>query len=72
MPNIGYGSSKHTRLPLKKRFLLEMLLMHNEKYATEIAHSVGVKKRKEIVERAYYLRPTVTNRFSGLHAEENE
>ena len=46
--------------------------MHNEKYAIEIAHSVGAKKRKEIVERAYQLRLTVTNRFSGLSAEENE
>ena len=26
-----------------------MLLMHNEKYAVEIAHNVGAKKRKEIV-----------------------
>merc|ERR1712085_143585 len=61
MPNIGYGSNKKTRFRLKNGFYkflvqspadLEMLLMHNEKYAVEISHSVGAKKRKEIIERA--------------------
>merc|ERR1712048_885087 len=60
MPNIGYGSDKKTRFRLKNGFYkfrvqspadLEMLLMHNEKYAVEIAHNIGAKKRKEIVER---------------------
>ena len=81
MPNIGYGSNKQTRFRLKNGFYkflvqspadLEMLLMHNERYSVEIAHSVGAKKRKEIVERADQLRLTVTNRFSRLRAEENE
>merc|ERR1711957_24576 len=81
MPNIGYGSNKKTRFRLKNGFYkfliqtpkdLEMLLMHNEKYAVEIAHNLGAKKRKEIVERADQLRLFVTNRFSRLRAEENE
>merc|ERR1712187_982242 len=81
MPNIGYGSNKKTRFRLKNGFYkflvqntadLEMLLMHNEKYAVEIAHNIGAKKRKEIVERADQLRLYVTNRFSRLRAEENE
>merc|ERR1719479_247065 len=81
MPNIGYGSDKKTRHRLKNGFYkflvqsptdLEMLLMHNEKYAVEIAHNIGAKKRKEIVERADQLRLHVTNRFARLRTEENE
>merc|ERR1711908_104941 len=81
MPSIGYGSNKKTRFRLKNGFYkflvqspadLEMLLMHNEKYAVEIAHNVGAKKRKEIVERADQLKLFVTNRFARLKTEENE
>lgn len=31
---------------------LELLMMHNRKYAAEIAHNVSTRKRKAIVERA--------------------
>mmetsp|Transcript_119339 Transcript_119339/g.345190 ORF Transcript_119339/g.345190 Transcript_119339/m.345190 type:complete len:134 (+) Transcript_119339:72-473(+) len=81
MPNIGYGSDKKTRFRLRNGFYkflvrnlsdLEMLLMHNEKYAVEIAHNIGAKKRKEIVERADQLRLHVTNRNGRLRAEEGE
>merc|ERR1712194_388254 len=73
MPSIGYGSNKKTRHRLRNGFYkfrvqspadLEMLLMHNEKYAVEVAHNVGAKKRKEIVERADQLKLFVTNRFA--------
>jgi len=81
MPNIGYGSDKRTRYRLRNGFYkflvrqpsdLEMLLMHNEKYCVEIAHNIGAKKRKQIVERSDQLRLYVTNRFSRLRAEEGE
>ena len=35
---------------------LELLLMHNRKYAAEIAHNVSSLKRKAIVERAREVR----------------
>ncbi|CAN0506050.1 unnamed protein product, partial [Laminaria digitata] len=70
MPNIGYGSDKRTRNVLPNGFLkflvhsvkeLELLLMHNRKYAAEIAHNVSSRERKEIVERAGQLHIRVTN-----------
>mmetsp|Transcript_69301 Transcript_69301/g.166154 ORF Transcript_69301/g.166154 Transcript_69301/m.166154 type:complete len:134 (+) Transcript_69301:87-488(+) len=80
-PKIGYGSDKKTRYRLKNGFYrfkvnnvaeLDMLLMHNDKYAVEVAHHVGAKMRKQIVERADQLRLHVTNRFARLRPEENE
>merc|ERR1712194_857549 len=81
MPSIGYGSDRKTSFRLRNGFYkfvvrnlsdVEMLLMHNEKYCVEIAHNIGAKKRKEIVDRADQLRLYVTNRFSRLRAEEGE
>merc|ERR1712100_433761 len=69
LPSVGYGFNKFL---VQSPADLEMLLMHNEKYAVEIAHNVGAKKRKEIVERADQLKLFVTNRFSRLRTEENE
>jgi len=51
LPQIGYGSAKATRHRLPNGFYkftvnnirdLEMLLMHNEKYAVEVAHNVAL------------------------------
>merc|ERR1719162_104657 len=81
MPSIGYGSNKKSKHRLRNGFYkfrvqnladVEMLLMHNEKYAVEIAHNIGARKRKEIVERADQLKLQVTNRFARLRTEENE
>jgi ribosomal protein L32E len=64
MPKIGYGSNKKTKhlLPSGHKELLvrnlsdlELLLMHNNKYAAAIAHGVSSKKRVEIIGRAKVL-----------------
>jgi large subunit ribosomal protein L32e len=64
MPKIGYGSNKKTRhlLPSGHKELLvhnvselDLLLMHNNKYAAAVAHGVSSKKRIEIIARAKVL-----------------
>jgi len=81
MPNIGYGSNKKTRHMLPSGFYkflvhntkeLELLLMHNRKYAAEIAHNVSSLKRKAIVERARELNINVTNADAKLRSQEDE
>jgi len=79
-PAIGYGSDKKTRNILPNGFYkfvvhnpkeLEMLLMHNRKYAAEIAHNVSSRTRKAIVERAQDLNVKVTNAVARLKKEES-
>uniref|UniRef100_A0A7R9Y5E8 60S ribosomal protein L32 n=1 Tax=Prasinoderma coloniale TaxID=156133 RepID=A0A7R9Y5E8_9VIRI len=81
MPNIGYGTNKKYKHVLPcgfKKFTvsnvkeLEMLMMHNRVYAAEVAHDVGAKKRKEIVERAKQLNVNVLNAGARMRTEENE
>ena len=80
-PKIGYRGDKRTRHMLPCGFWkfvvhnvrdLEMLLMHNRKYAAQIGHSVSARKRAEIVKRADELNIKVLNKNARLRAEENE
>ncbi|AWU78119.1 60S ribosomal protein L32 [Pichia kudriavzevii] len=69
-PKIGYGSNKKTKFLRpdgKKTFVvsnlkdLEVLLLHTETYAAEIAHNVSAKNRVEILSRAKAIGVKVTN-----------
>ena len=51
---------------------LDMLIMHNTKFAAEIAHNVCSRKRREIVERAAQLGIYVTNKMGRVSTEEAE
>ncbi|KAF2452596.1 ribosomal protein L32e [Lineolata rhizophorae] len=78
MPKIGYGSNKKTRHLMPsghKAFLVHnvgdvnILLMHNNVYAAEIAHDVSARKRIEIIARAKQLGVKVTNGKARITTE---
>ena len=80
-PKIGYGSNKKTAHKLKNGFYkflvtcpqdIEMLLMHNGKYAAELASNLSAKTRKAVVARADQLNVCVVNRNARLSTEESE
>lgn len=69
-PKIGYGSNNKTKFMSpdgKKTFVvsnlkdLEVLLLHTETYAAEIAHNVSAKNRIELVAKAKALGVKVRN-----------
>ncbi|KAG0145891.1 hypothetical protein CROQUDRAFT_671497 [Cronartium quercuum f. sp. fusiforme G11] len=79
MPSIGYGSNKKTRHLMPngyKKFVVnnadevDLLLMHNSKFAAEIAHNVSARKRVQIIEKAKILGVKVTNGGAKLRSEE--
>lgn len=79
--NIGYGSNKATRHMLPNHFFkfvvhnvadLELLLMHNNKFAAQIAGGVSVKKRREIVERAAQMDIKVLNPAARVRTQDAE
>jgi large subunit ribosomal protein L32e len=50
---------------------IDVLLMHNRKYAAEIASSVSGRKRKAILERAAALNVKVTNKAARVRSQES-
>ncbi len=74
-PKIGYGSNNKTRHLLPNLYLkkfvvnnvaeLDCLLMNNDKYAAEIASTVGAVKRISIVKKAKELGVKIINAKSA-------
>ena len=50
---------------------LDMLLMHNQKFAVEIAGNVSSKKRRDIVAKAETLGLRLTNKFARVQNAES-
>lgn len=78
---IGYGNKAANRHVMPNGFLkfrvsnlkdIEVLMMHNRKYAAEIAANVSTRKRKAIIERANQLNIKVTNASARLRTEQSE
>ena len=80
-PSSGYGTDKRVRGIMKNNGFykvtinsakeLEMLKLHNKKFAAEIAHGVGIRKRLVISKRAKELNIYVTNSKAKLQKQEN-
>ncbi len=77
----GYGQNLKTKYILPngfKKFLircpadLEVLLMNNRIYCGELAHNIGAKTRKVIVQRAAELNVKLTNAKGKLVREEKK
>merc|ERR1719421_2548262 len=75
------GSNKKTAHMVPNGFLkfrvtcpkdIEMLLMHNGKYAAELAGNLSAKTRREVVKRADQMNVCVLNRNSRLTTEESD
>jgi ribosomal protein L32E len=64
MPNGFYKFKVHNAKEL------DMLLMHNTKFAVEISHNISSRNRKSIVERSQILGLFVTNKNARVSAEE--
>jgi len=80
-PRVGLRTPEPFRHLLSNKFFpfavknvkdVELLLMNNRKFAAVLDHSLGVRKRKQIVERAQQLNVKVVNGHARIKTEEKE
>ena len=81
MPMVGFKRESSTRHMMQngyRRFLirnekdLNAMVMHNDDYHGELAHSIGIKLRKQLIEKATSMGIKILNDKARMRLVEKE